>query len=121
MWRARISKRCTAIPLMPEGSTNRIAADWNPPGGGSDGAGLDRIARVFAFSLPLAALTDGIPDTQEGKRRPQAWQGAWSAWELGRTAAEILAPRHRRSAELSPDEVEALHTVAGKVAARDGS
>jgi hypothetical protein len=37
--KAELSKHCTAITLTPEGSTFRIAEDWNLLGGRSDGAG----------------------------------------------------------------------------------
>ena len=37
--KAELSKHCTAITLTPEGSTFRIAGDWNLLGGRSDGAG----------------------------------------------------------------------------------
>jgi len=35
--KAELSKHCTAITLTPEGSTFRIAEDWNLLGGLSDG------------------------------------------------------------------------------------
>jgi len=37
--KVELSKHCTAITLTPEGSTFRIAGDWNLLGGRSDGAG----------------------------------------------------------------------------------
>ncbi|PYU78745.1 MAG: hypothetical protein DMG50_26370 [Acidobacteria bacterium] len=37
--KAELSKHCTAITLTSEGSTFRIAGDWNLLGGLSDGAG----------------------------------------------------------------------------------
>ncbi len=37
--KVELSKHCTAITLTPEGSTFRIAGDWNLVGGRSDGAG----------------------------------------------------------------------------------
>ena len=37
--KVELSKHCTAITLTPEGSTFRIAGDWNLLGGLSDGAG----------------------------------------------------------------------------------
>ena len=54
--KAELSKHCTSITLTPEGSTFRIAGDWNLLGGRSDGAGgPDRTTRVYHFGLSLAA------------------------------------------------------------------
>jgi len=44
--KSELSKHCTAITLTPEGSTFRIAGDWNLFGGRSDGAGGKRTERL---------------------------------------------------------------------------
>ena len=52
--KAELSKHCTAITLTPEGSTFRIAGDWNLLGGRSDGAGGQNrtgYARLFRAAL----------------------------------------------------------------------
>jgi site-specific DNA recombinase len=52
--KAELSKHCTAIKLTPEGSTFRIAGDWNLLGGRSDGAGGQNrtgYARLFRAAL----------------------------------------------------------------------
>ena len=46
-----LSKHCTAITLTPEGSTFRIAGDWNLIGGRSDGAGGPAWTDVCPFAL----------------------------------------------------------------------
>ena len=52
--KAELSKHCIAITLTPQGSTFRMAGDWNLLGGLSDGAGgPDRTTRAYEFSLPL--------------------------------------------------------------------
>jgi site-specific DNA recombinase len=52
--KVELSKHCTAITLTPEGSTFRIAGDWNLLGGRSDGAGGQNrtgYARLFRAAL----------------------------------------------------------------------
>ncbi len=52
--KSELSKHCTAITLTPEGSTFRIAGDWNLLGGRSDGAGGQNrtgYARLFRAAL----------------------------------------------------------------------
>ena len=52
--KAELSKHCTSITLTPEGSTFRIAEDWNLLGRRSDGAGGQNrtgYARLFRAAL----------------------------------------------------------------------
>jgi site-specific DNA recombinase len=52
--KAELSKHSTAITITPEGSTYRIAGDWNLLGGRSDGAGGQNrtgYARLFRAAL----------------------------------------------------------------------
>ena len=54
--KVELSKHCTAITLTPEGSTFRIAGDWNLLGGRSDGAGGPaRTDRDIRFTIKVAA------------------------------------------------------------------
>ena len=54
--KVELSKHCTAITLTPEGSTFRIAGDWNLLGGRSDGAGgPTRTDRDIRFTIKVAA------------------------------------------------------------------
>jgi hypothetical protein len=55
--KAELSKHCTVITVTPEGSTFRIAGDWNLLGGRSDGAGgrNSTLAPSLEFRLELVA------------------------------------------------------------------
>jgi hypothetical protein len=55
--KAELSKRCTAITLTPEGSSFRIAGDWNLLGGRSGGAGgrNSTLGPSLEFRLELVA------------------------------------------------------------------
>ena len=54
--RLELSCACAAELSKTEGSTFRIAGDWNLLGGRSDGAGgPDRTTRAYHFGLSLAA------------------------------------------------------------------
>jgi len=54
--KTELSKHCTSITLTPEGSTFRIAGNWNLLGGRSDGAGGPaRTDLDIRFTIKVAA------------------------------------------------------------------